>query len=479
MAEKPDTSPKADPASPTQQGTWKRWHRSLAWRLTMTYLLSTLPVVLALGAATYFTTSYYLDEQMETELAAQADFYAAYAAQLASDERMLTGAAPTIVGLFAPQADLNVRFFAASDGRLLAATRDIGPQPSRAALIELQYRSPTAFTQPSRDLPQRRYAARAIGAGGHTIGVVEVSRSFQAGERFLLALRRILLVALIAAAAVSTLVSMFLARRLSGPIRDVEQATRRIAAGDLEVRLDRYPADELERLAASINHMTGQLQQLEATRTQFMGEISHDLRTPLTAIKGMLVNLIDAAGPDERASLEVAEQETDRLIRLVNQLLDFTRWQAGQLTLSRRPVDVGDVARAAVTLVEDRARHRDLTLSTDIPPHLPVVSADPDRLQRVILNLLDNAVKFTPGGGFVALTVFERDSEVEVAVQDTGRGMDEQERENAFEPYYRGQGGGTGLGLTIARAIVEAHGGRMGIESTAGQGTRAWFALPL
>jgi two-component system phosphate regulon sensor histidine kinase PhoR len=147
--------------------------------------------------------------------------------------------------------------------------------------------------------------------------------------------------------------------------------------------------------------------------------------------------------------------------------------------LNRRLVDVGDVARMALALVEERARHRDLTLSADISPRLPAVSADPDRLQRVILNLLDNAVKFTPGGGRVALTVIKRDVEVEVTVQDTGRGMGEQERENAFEPYYRGQGGGTGLGLTIARAIVEAHGGRMGIESAAGQGTRAWFTLPL
>ena len=138
------------------------WHHSLAWRLTATYLLSTLLVVLVLGAATYLSTSLYLEGQIEAELAAQVDFYATYAAQLATDEPSLAGLAPTIVGLFAPQAGLNVRFFAASDGRLLAATQDIGPQPSRAALVELQYRSPTAFTQPSRDLPQRRYAARAV-----------------------------------------------------------------------------------------------------------------------------------------------------------------------------------------------------------------------------------------------------------------------------------------------------------------------------
>ena len=116
-------------------------------------------------------------------------------------------------------------------------------------------------------------------------------------------------------------------------------------------------------------------------------------------------------------------------------------------------------------------------MHTHIPPSLPTISADPDRLQQVILNLLDNAIKFTPGGGQVTLAVTQREDEIEVSVQDTGRGMSDQERERAFESYYRGEGGGAGLGLTIARAIVEAHGGQMGIESSVGQGTSVWFTL--
>jgi len=470
-----------------------RWRQSLAWRLATTYLLTTLLIVLALSTAVYLFTAFYLDERLEAELAAQADFYATYAANLAPDERTLAGLAPTIVGLFAPQTDLNVRFFAASSGALLAATQDIGPQPSQIALMELRYRSPTVFTQPSRDLPHRRYAAQAIvvgepfdqAHGKRTIGVVEVSRSTSASERLLTTLRHILLVTILTAVVASLLVSVFLARRLSGPIRDMEQATRRIAAGDLDVRLGDYPPDEIGRLAESINYMTERLKHLEAARAQFISEISHDLRTPLTAIKGLLINLMDASGrdldgrmsPTEPSSLEVARRETDRLIRLVNQLLDFSRWQGGKLELNRRPVDVSAIASAAVTLSEGRARHRHITLNTDVPPSLPTISADPDRLQQVILNLLDNAIKFTPGGGQVTLAVAQREDEIEVSVQDTGRGMSDQERERAFESYYQGEGGGAGLGLTIARAIMEAHGGRMGIESSLGQGTRVWFTL--
>ncbi len=458
----------------------RRVHQgSLAQRLTATYLLTTLLVLIGLSVAIYFSTSFYLDQRLETELNAQADFYAAYAASLAPDERSLASLAPTMASLFAPQADLTVRFFSASNGALLAATQDIGPEPSRVALRELRYRSPTVFTPPSRDLPHRRYAARQIAIGGETTGVVEVSRSTLPGENFLTTLRTILLAAVLLAALASLLVSVFLARRLSGPIREMERATQHIAAGDLDVRLGDYSPDEVGRLARSIDHMAGRLKHLESARAQFIGEISHDLRTPLTAIKGLLVNLIDSVGPDERPSLEIAEREADRLIRLVNQLLDFSRWQGGQLKLELRPVGVGDIARDAVALCEGQASHRNVALSAEVPPDLPEVSADPDRLQRAILNLLDNAIRFTPGGGQVSLVMRRNSGGVEVSVQDTGRGMSEEEQTRAFEPYYRGEGGGAGLGLTIARAIVEAHGGQMGIESGPGQGSRVWFTLPV
>ena len=455
----------------------RRW-RSLTWRLTTIYLLITLLIVIGLSVAVYLFTAYYLDERLKAELTAQADFHAAYAAHLAADQTTLVGLAPTIVDLFAPQADLNVRFFAASNGALLAATQDIGPLPSRVALMELQYRSPTVFTQASLDLASRRYEARPIVVGERIIGVVEVSRSTFVSERFLTTLRQILLIVILVAIVASLLVGVLLARQVSGPILDMERATRRIAAGNLEVHLDDYPPNEIGRLAESINDMTEQLQNLEASRAQFISEISHDLRTPLTAIKGLLVNLIDDSEGGEQPSLEIAEREADRLIRLVNQLLDFSRWQGGRLELKRSLVDVVDVARAAITLSEERARHRSITMIADIPSNLESISADADRLQRVILNLLDNAIKFTPGGGSVTLTVTQREGEIEVSVQDTGRGMSDEERGRAFEPYYRGEGGGLGLGLTIARAIVEAHDGRMGIESNLGQGSRVWFTLP-
>jgi signal transduction histidine kinase len=464
-------------STPVKDDGRRRW-RSLTWQLAATYGLTTLLFVFLLGIAVHFLTAYYLNDRLDTELRAQSHFYAAYAAQLARDERTLAGVAPTIVELFAPQADLNVRFFSTSNGALLATTEDIGPQPSREALSELRYRSPTLFTQPSLDQPHRRYEATPVMVGERSIGVVEVSRSTLGIEGFLATLRQILFVIVVVAVAGSVLVSVLLARQLSGPVLGMEDATRQIAEGDLEIRLKDYPGNELGRLAESINHMTERLLSLETARVRFLSEISHDLRTPLTAIKGMLVNLIDDAEPGRVAPLQVVERETDRLIRLVNQLLDFSRWQGGALSLNLAPTDIAEVCTTAVHLNRPTAEHRGIELGTEIQSSLPSITADGDRLQRVVVNLLDNAIKFTPRGGRITLAVTEQQGAVQISVQDTGRGMSEEELNQALRPDLRDHGGGTGLGLSISRAIVEAHGGRMGIESSLDRGTRVWLSLP-
>lgn len=459
-------------------GRPRRW-RSLTWRLAGAYALATLLIVAALGVAVHSLAAYYLYDRLDSELEAQADFHATYAAQLARDETTLAAVAPTIVGLFAPQSDLNVRFFASGTGALLAATHDTGVQPSREALLQLRYRTLSLFTPPSLDLTNRRYAAAPVIVGEQVIGVVEVSRSTLSIVGFLTTLRQILIAVALAAVVLSFVISILLARQMSGPVLSMEQATRRIAEGDLDVRLMDYPSNELGRLSESINRLAERLGSLEEARTQLISEISHDLRTPLAAIKGLLVNLSDDAEPHHRSSLKLAEQETDRLTRLVNQLLDYSRWRGGKLALEAGPTDIGEVCSRAVQISRPVAEHRGLKLEANIPAELPAICADADRLERVVFNLLDNAIKFTPRGGQVTLAVTRDGEEVQISVKDTGRGMTCQQVALALDPDRVGQGGQTGLGLVSSRAIVEAHGGRMGIQSSPGKGSVVWLALPL
>jgi len=459
-------------------GEPRRW-RSLTWRLAAVYSVVTLLIVAALGMAVHSLAAYYLYERLDSELEAQADFHAAYAAQLARDETTLAAVAPTVVGLFAPPADLDVRFFAPGNGALLAATHDIGLQPSRAALMQLRSGGLSLFTPPSLDLANRRYAAAPVLVGNEMIGVVEVSRSTLSIAGFLATLRQILAGVGMVAVILSFLIGIVLARQVSGPVMSMEQATRRIAEGDLEVLLRDYPSNELGRLSESINLMAERLKSQEEARAQLISEISHDLRTPLAAIKGLLVNLIDDAAPEQRSALELAEQETDRLTRLVNQLLDYARWRGGRLSLDLGPTDVAEICARAVQINSHMAEHRGVKLETDIPSKLPILCADGDRLQRVVFNLLDNAIKFTPAGGRITLGVARDGDELRISVEDSGRGMTSEQLSAAFKPDSAGREGSSGLGLISSRAVVEAHGGRMGMESRPGEGTLVWLLLPI
>lgn len=454
--------------------------RSLAARLALTYGLISLAVVVALGLGVYLLTARYLLDQANDELAALADFYAAYTVATAPDEARLTALAPQIASFFAPQAGYQVRLFNARSGTLLAATHDLGPLPSSAALAELGGRRSTLFLAASSDQPGRLYAARPVAANdGTALAVVEVSRDVGGMQAFLDTLRLVLAGAGGLVLIVSLVASLLLARQMTRPLRQVQATTQAIAAGDFSRRLNVASADEIGQLAASVNQMAADLARLQAARRDFIAKISHDLRTPLTAIKGFVVNLQDIAPGEMQPSLATMDEQTDRLVRLVDDLLTLSRLQRGDLRLHCVETDLVAVARSAAEVAGGKAGRLGVTLALDLPQDLPPVFGDADRLQQVVVNLLDNALRATPAGGRVHVGVGVRGNEIVLTVADTGQGLTAEEAARAFEPYFRGPGGGAGLGLTIAREIVIAHGGRIWLKPRSEGGAEAGFALPL
>jgi signal transduction histidine kinase len=455
------------------------FRRSLAARLALTFGLISLLVISAMGLGIYALTARYLQRQVEGDLAALADFYAVYTASAAPQEARLVALAPQIASFFSPQSSYDVRLFNARNGMLLAASRDLGPLPSSATLAQLGHRRPALFLAASQDEPDRIYAARpVVAADGTLLAVVEVSRPVTQLQSFLRVLRLVLVAAGSVTLLAALVASLLLVRQVTRPLRQMESATQAMASGDLSRRLPVTSGDEVGRLAASINRMAADLARLEAARREFIAKISHDLRTPLTAIKGFIVNLQDTAPEDMQAALGTMDGQTDRLIRLVNDLLALSRLQRGELRLRRAEIDLADVARSAAALVADKASRLGVDLSLDLPEHLPAVSGDADRLQQVVVNLLDNALRFTSPGGRVQVQVAAGEGEVSLRVLDEGRGLTEEEAALAFEPYFRGPGGGAGLGLTIAQEIVTAHQGRIWLKARPGGGTEAGFNLP-
>lgn len=229
-----------------------------------------------------------------------------------------------------------------------------------------------------------------------------------------------------------------------------------------------------------------ELRQSERLRRELTANVSHELRTPLTSIKGFAETLLDGAMRDEetcRRFLTIIDSEADRLVKLVDDLLDLSRLESKRATLELKPVDLAELVPQAVDKLRPLAESSGLVLHQAVPGHI-VVAADADRLEQVLTNLIDNAIKYTPPGGRVEVRVQPTDGEVEVAVVDTGRGIRPEDLPHVFERFYRADrsrtrgSGGTGLGLAIAKHIVEAHGGRISVYSRLDEGTTFTFTLP-
>lgn len=226
---------------------------------------------------------------------------------------------------------------------------------------------------------------------------------------------------------------------------------------------------------------------LERMRTEFVANVSHELQTPLTAIKGYAETLLDGAMEDSatcRRFLGIIDEEAGRLTRLIDDLLDLSQIESGQMKPRRREVALGDLVRQVLARLEPGFRKKGVMVETDLPAGLPTVHVDPDQVGQVLLNLLDNGIKYTPPGGRITIGARDLGGEVEVSVTDTGIGIPEKDLPRIFERFYRVDkarsraSGGTGLGLAIVKHIVEAHGGRVGVKSTPGEGSRFYFTLP-
>jgi len=227
-----------------------------------------------------------------------------------------------------------------------------------------------------------------------------------------------------------------------------------------------------------------QIRRLETVRRDFISNLSHELRTPLASLKALVETLRDGALQDPPAAkrfLDRIEAEVDALTQMVQELLELSRIESGQAPFHPAPVAVGDLVLPVIERLRPQADRTSLRLTVEVPPDLPPVLADPERVQQVVTNLVHNAIKFTPSGGEVTITAARSGQEMVISVNDTGVGISAEDLPRIFERFYKADrarsGGGTGLGLAIAKHIVKAHGGRIWAESIEGQGSTFFFTL--
>lgn len=296
-----------------------------------------------------------------------------------------------------------------------------------------------------------------------------------------------LMYATLAAMAAALALSLLFSRSVVAPVLAMSHATQRIAAGRYDERVQVNGNDELAQLALRFNEMAEKLNQVETMRRRLIGDVSHELRTPLTAIKGSMEGLMDGVLPAEDDTFQQIHAEAERLNRLVDDLQELSRVEARAYPLDIHPLDVIPLVQTVTKRLAPHAQSKRISLDLDLSPDLPPLLADEDRVVQILTNLVSNAIQYTPEGGSVSISAKCVNHEVQISVRDTGIGIPPEHLPHIFDRFYRVDksrsrqaGGGSGIGLTIARALVEAQGGRIWAESKGeGAGSTFTFTLPI
>ena len=304
----------------------------------------------------------------------------------------------------------------------------------------------------------------------------------------------LLLALLLFSLAAALPLALEMGRSLAGFIGELARGASRMAAGDLQVRVPVRGRDELAKLARTFNTMAAALEEsmarqrdLERTRRELVAAVSHDLRTPLASVRASVEALLDGVVTDTTTVeryLRTVRAEVEHLASLIDDLFELSQMDAGALRLNLEETYLSDLVSDTLETLQPHAQQKQVVLAGEVDDEVPPVLADPRRLQRVLYNLVQNALRHTPADGTVLLETKDTGAEITVTVADGCDGLAEEERRRVFEPFYRGDrsrqrhGDGAGLGLSIAKGIVEAHGGRIWVEPGHGVGCRFSFALP-
>jgi signal transduction histidine kinase len=268
-------------------------------------------------------------------------------------------------------------------------------------------------------------------------------------------------------------------RRAAVPVGDLIEASERMERGDFSARVPERGPREVRSLARAFNSMSSRLEEMEQQRQSTLADVSHELRTPLAVIQGNVEALIDGVYPADAEHLEPILEATRDMERLIEDLRTLSLAEAHRLVLHREPTDLGTLLPEVVAGYRSQAEENGIQLIVTVADSVPVLDLDPARMREVVGNLLANALRHTPSGGSVDLAARLVGDQVEVTVRDTGRGMESEQLNRIFERFYRSPDSpGSGLGLPIARDLVEAHGGTLTATSAPGQGTTVRFTLP-
>jgi signal transduction histidine kinase len=287
------------------------------------------------------------------------------------------------------------------------------------------------------------------------------------------------------AVGIAILLTFFLSRRILSPVKALTSATRQYGKGDFSKRVAYKGKGELGELARSFNSMAENLEHTQRLWRNMVADVAHELRTPLSNLKGYLEAISDGVVKPDEATISSLNEEASSLSRLVEDLQELSLADAGELKITAQSEDINKLIKETVTALQPKAADKGLTLTADLPVVLPLLNIDAHRIKQVLNNLLDNAVAHTGKDGIITVTAREQNNMVSISVSDTGEGIPPEDLPMIFERFYRvdksraRKTGGSGLGLTITKRLVEAHSGTIEVKSQPGKGSTFTFTLPV
>ncbi len=303
-------------------------------------------------------------------------------------------------------------------------------------------------------------------------------------QGFISSVNHSLLLAVVMGALAAISLTLVFSRRMLRPIEQLTAAARKMEQGDLRQRVTVRSPDEIGQLSHAFNAMADGLERQEKLRRDMVSDVAHELRTPLTNIRGYLEAVRDGVTSSDPALIESLYDEAMTLNRLINDLQELSLAEANRLPIDRQLVAPSELIQRTAHALLPTAADKQVDLSIQVPQDLPLVEVDPARIGQVLRNLITNALTYTPAGGSVRITAEEHNTSLVVHVHDTGPGISDEDLPHIFERFYRADRsrnrttGGSGLGLTIVKQLVEAHGGRVWVESQQGLGSTFSFSLP-
>ncbi len=459
--------------------------RSLRFRLALLFAATLLIAAVIAGFASIRLYQSYNRSQVRRELKTQVQGVASYYQRAYEDVYVRKGrnAPPTPVTARQFRKIIGARIY--YDGPPLFPQQPPSFAQGHIPVNEYKLgpgeRVAFEFTPPGEKRPYLAVATPIV-TSGQAIGAVAVAKPLADINNAWREVAGRVAVATGIGLIVAFLLSALVSRRITRPLRNIGDAADRVARGDLEVNVVGRGThdDELGRLAMRFQGMVDRLREVDELERNFLMRVSHELRTPITAISGHVQALAEGlVGPDElEESLAAVGEEVRRLDRLVGDLLDLARLEAHRFRLVREEVGLEALLDQAAASFREKARTNDVEFAADTAG-APTVITDGDRVLQIVTNLLDNAFRWTPSGGTVALSCVVANGAATIEVADTGPGIARDDQEAVFHPFYSRRGeGGTGLGLAIARELAHALGGRLSVESELGRGATFRLALP-